>query len=407
MNLAKRMGRMGTEAAFDVFAEVMALRAQGKDVVSFCVGEPDFDTPQNVKQTGMNAIAENKTHYAPVPGTPELRKAIAEYVSKTRHVKVEPEEVIVVPGAKPILFIAMLSLVEEGDEVIYPNPGYPIYESLINFAGGTPVPLPLLEEKGFGFDLNELKKLLSPKTRMIVVNTPSNPTGGIISKMDLEELARICKEKGIWVLSDEIYSRIVYDGAFESIYQFDGMKERCILVDGHSKTYAMTGWRLGYGVMNAELVRHFSKFMNNMATSTATFVQAAGAQALSGSQEDVEKMVKEFRARRDLIVNLLNGIPGISCHAPRGAFYVFPNVTQLCREIGFSDSWQVQQYLLYRGGVGVLARTCFGSRNEGEKEDYIRLSYATSQELIREGLGRMKAALADEGRIQDFLKEGR
>jgi aspartate aminotransferase len=399
------MNRLGTEAAFDVFAQVLALRAQGKNVISFCVGEPDFDTPQNIKNTGINAIKNNKTHYSPVPGLIEMRKAVAQHISNTRKIKTTPKEVIITPGGKPGIFFGIMSLVEKEDEVIYPNPGYPIYESVINFAGATPIPLPMLEEKGFSFDITDLKALITNKTKLIILNSPSNPTGGIIPKNDLEELAKICIEKNIWVLSDEIYSKIIYEGEFNSIYSIKGMKERTILLDGHSKTFAMTGWRLGYMIAPKEIAEHFSKFMNNVNTSTCTFTQIAGIEALNGSQTEPQKMVQEFKTRRDLTVKLLNEIPGIKCHTPKGAFYAFPNVTRACKENGFSDSRELQNFLLYKAGVGVLARTCFGTKNKNEKEEYIRLSYATSQNDIHEGIKRIKEALANKELVKEFLEE--
>jgi len=300
---------------------------------------------------------------------------------------------VVTPGGKPIIFYTLIACVNEGDEVIYPNPGYPIYESMINFVGAKAVPLPLLEEKDFRFDVDVLKNKITPKTKLIIINSPQNPTGGILNLKDLEEIAKIARENDIWVFSDEIYCNMVYDGEFRSIISLPGIKERTILLDGFSKTYAMTGWRLGFGVMNKELAKHFARLETNSVSCTSTFVQMAGIEALDGSQEESQNMIKEFHSRRDIIVEALNDIEGISCTNPGGAFYVFPNVTKACRNLNLKDSKELQKYLLYEAGVAVLARTCFGKRNEGENQEYIRLSYATSRNNIIEGVERIKKAV--------------
>ncbi len=393
MQIARRIGRLGTETAFEVLAEVNRLKAQGQDIISFAIGEPDFDTPQNIKDAATRAIRDGYTHYSPSAGILPLRESIARYISKTRGVEVEPEEVVVTPGAKPILLDSILSCVNEGDEVIYPNPGFPIYESVINFMGAKPVPLPLLEERNFRFDPENLRMSITPETRMIIINSPQNPTGGILTQDDLEAIARIAIQKDLWVLSDEIYSRMVYEGDFRSIVSIPGMKERTILLDGFSKTYAMTGWRLGFGIMREELAVHVARIETNSNSCTATFTQYAGIEALEGPQEDSLAMIAEFERRRDLIYQRLNDIEGIKCVKPKGAFYIYPNVTEACRNLGLSDSRELQQYLLHKGGVAVLARSCFGQRCKGEKEEYVRLSYATSRENIVEGLGRIKRAI--------------
>lgn len=391
---AERMSRLGTETAFGVLAQVRKLEAEGKNVVSFCIGEPDFDTPRNVIDAAHKALDGGFTHYGPSAGLPEFRKECAEYLNKTRkNIHYESDEIVIMPGAKPVIFFTILSLIEPGDEVIYPNPGFPIYESMINFVGAKAVPLPVLESKEFTFDVEMLKSLVTDKTKLLIINTPQNPCGGVLSKEDLQEVAKLAVEKDLWVLSDEIYSRILYDGQFESITQFPGMKERTILLEGHSKTYAMTGWRLGYSATNKELAAKMAQLMTNSTSCTATFIQIAGKEAYAGPQDDPAKMVAEFQKRRDLIVDGLNDIKGVKCLKPHGAFYVFPNVTQACKNLGFKDSKELQDHLLYNAGVAVLARTCFGSRNVGENEEYIRLSYATSPENIKEGLKRIKAAL--------------
>jgi len=291
------------------------------------------------------------------------------------------------------MFYAILLLADVDDEIIYPNPGFPIYESMINYVGAKAIPLPLLEEKEFVFDVKELERLISPKTKLLILNSPQNPCGGVIQKEDLEKVAKLAIEHDLWVLSDEIYSRILYGEEFQSITQFPGMKERTIILEGHSKTYAMTGWRLGYGAMNEELAVKIGQLMTNSSSCTASFTQIAGIEAYQGPQDETEKMVERFQSRRDLIVDGLNSIEGIQCLSPRGAFYVFPNVTSVCKKLGFKSSVEFQEYLLNEAGVAVLARTCFGQRNEGETEFYIRLSYATNEENIEEGLKRIRAAI--------------
>ncbi|HYU20469.1 MAG TPA: pyridoxal phosphate-dependent aminotransferase [Chloroflexota bacterium] len=384
MKLAERMGRLGTESAFDVLARARGLEAQGRDVVHLEIGEPDFDTPAHIVEAASAALRDGHTHYCPALGLPELRDAIAEYISRTRGIDVSRDQVCVSPGAKPIMAWTIQALCQEGDEVICPNPSYPIYESMANFVGATVVPLPILEERDFRFDPRDLQARLSPRTRLVVLNSPANPTGGFLDKTDFEAIADILRDHHCMVLSDEIYSRILYAGEHYSIACEPGMRERTILLDGFSKTYAMTGWRLGYGVFPRELVPHIDRLAVNSVSCTASFTQKAGVAALNGPQGPVEAMVAEFKARRDLIVEGLNSIPGISCRLPLGAFYVFPNVKQL----GLSSK-ALADRLLEEAGVAVLAGSAFGDHGEG----YLRLSYANSIPNIDKALERI-AALA-------------
>lgn len=393
MKLAQRMKRLGTENAFVVLEDVNKLISQGKDIISFCIGEPDFDTPDNIKKAVVRAIEERYTHYGPSVGLIQLREAVADYISKTRDIKVNPDEVVITPGGKPIIYYSIHALINPGDEVIYPNPGFPIYESVINFVGAKSVPISLLEEKGFSFDIDYLKKIVNGNTKMLILNSPQNPTGGVISEQDLKSIAEITEKYNLWILSDEIYSRIVYDGEFNSIASINGLKDRTIILDGFSKTYAMTGWRIGYGVMPRDLAKKIAQLETNCESCTATFTQIAAIEAYRGPQDETEKMVAEFKARRDLIVDGLNDIAGISCLKPKGSFYVFPNVTGACASLGFSDSKKLQEYLLYEAGVAVLPRTAFGIKNSSENQEYIRLSYATSRKNILEGLKKIKNAI--------------
>lgn len=386
MKLSKLVQRAGTETAFEMLAKAKDLERQGKNIVHFEIGEPDFNTPENIKKAGIKALEENYTHYSPTQGILELRDAVANYISKTRDIKAIPEEVIITPGGKDVIFSTMLALLDEGDEAIYPNPGYPIYESAIKLAGAIPVPMPLIEENDFAFDRSQFEKLITPRTKLIVINSPGNPTGGILSKEDLEFVADIVKKNDIYVLSDEIYSRIIYEGEFQSIASIPGMKERTIILDGFSKTYAMTGWRLGYAVANKEVIEGLKKIAVNSFSCVATFVQIAGVEAFLGPQDDPERMKNEYFMRRNLIVQGLNEIPGIHAKTPRGAFYVFPNI----KETG-KKSKEIADYLLYEAGVCTLSGTAFGSYGEG----YIRFSYATSQENIKEGLKRVREAFAN------------
>ncbi len=387
MHIAQRMSRLGTETAFEVLVKAKKLEAQGKDIVHLEIGEPDFDTPSNIVEAGRQALSDGYTHYGPSPGLPEAREAVAAYVERTRPgVTCSPDEVVITPGAKPIMFYAMMATVDEGDEVIYPNPGFPIYESVIDFLGAKPVALPLRESNEFRLDVNELAERITPKTRMLILNSPQNPTGGILTEKDLEEIAELAVENNLIVFSDEIYSRITYDG-FEhtSIMKFPGMKERTIMLDGFSKTYAMTGWRLGYGVMPASTASLVAKLQTNCTSCTAAFTQVAGIEALNGPQDVAEEMIAEFKKRRDVIVDGLNEIPGFRCHRPQGAFYVFPNIEGTGRSSAF-----MADYLLNEAGVACLGGTSFGAHGEG----FIRFSYANSIENIEKALERIKNAVA-------------
>ncbi len=385
MKFSKLVQRAGTETAFAVLAKAKELERQGKSIIHFEIGEPDFNTPENVKQAGIKAIQENFTHYSPAQGILELREAVAEYIHKTRGIDVSPEEVVITPGGKDVILFTASAILDEGDEAIYPNPGYPIYESAIKISGATPVPMPLLEENGFAFDRKEFEKLVTPKTKLIIINSPGNPTGGILSTEDLEFIADIAKKNDIIVMSDEIYSRIIYEGEFHSIASIPGMKERTVILDGFSKTYAMTGWRLGYAVTNKELAKQFVKLATNSFSCVATFVQMAGIEALRGPQDTVEEMRKKYEERRNLIINGLNEVPGFSVLMPKGAFYAFVNITGTGK-----TSKEISDYLLNEAGVATLPGTSFGKYGEG----YIRFSYATSLDNIKEGLKRVKEAIS-------------
>ena len=381
MKFADRTKNLGTETAFEVLAKAKALEAKGKEVIHLEIGEPDFDTPQNIKQAAKKALDEGYTHYGPSAGLPEARATVAEYVSKTRNIKVTPDQVVITAGAKPIILFTIFSLIDPGDEVIYPNPGFPIYESLIEFLEAKAVPIKLREENDFRLDTDELKKLVTNKTKLIIINSPQNPTGGILTKDDLKAIADIAISKDIYVLADEIYSRIIYEGKFESITQFPGMQERTVILDGLSKTYAMTGWRIGWGIMNNQLAFYGARLMTNTNSCTASFSQRALIEALTGPQEEPKKMVEEFRKRREVIVEGLNAIPRISCKKPKGAFYVFPNITKT----GW-NSQKLADHILSEAGVAVLSGTSFGAFGEG----FLRVSYANSVENIKKGLDRIR-----------------
>jgi len=385
MNFAQRMARLGTESAFEVLARAKALERQGREIVHLEIGEPDFDTPAHIREAAKRALDDGATHYGPAAGLPELREAIAKDVGATRQIPVGPEEIVVTPGAKPIMYFVITALVDPGDEVIYPNPGFPIYESVINFVGGVPVAIPLREEEGFGFDLEVFERRVSTKTKLIIINSPQNPTGGVLETDQLARIAEIALRYRIPVLADEIYKSFLYDGDFASITRFPGMKEITIILDGFSKAYAMTGWRLGYGVMPRDLAEHVTRLMVNSNSCTASFTQWAGIAALQGDQMPVARMVGEFRRRRDLVVEGLNRLPGVSCRLPRGAFYVFPNIKALGR-----PSAEVAEALLNEAGVAVLGGSAFGEHGEG----YLRLSYANSEANLRKALDRMQPVLA-------------
>lgn len=386
MNLkyAKRMQNLGTETAFEVLAKAKKLEAEGKHIIHLEIGEPDFPTPENIVQAATKSLNGGDTHYTPSNGILPLRETIAKYMSRTRGLDFHADEVVMTPGGKPIMFFAIIALVDEGDEVIYPNPGFPIYESMIKFMGGKPVPIPLKEEKGFAFDPEDLRKLITPKTKLLIINTPQNPTGGILNKDAILKIADIIKDKDIWVLSDEIYSRLIFTGEHFSISQVPGFKERTIILDGFSKYYAMTGWRAGFGVMNKEIAPMISKLVTNSVSCTNAFVQKGCIEALEGPQDSVDQMKTEFLARRDIIVDGLNSIPGFSCIVPDGAFYAFPNITKT----GYT-SRELNDHLLYKANVAALSGTAFGEYGEG----YLRFSYANSRENIKEAIKRIKNVL--------------
>ena len=381
LRLAKRMSRLGTETAFEVLVRARALEAQGKNIIHLEIGEPDFDTPANIIEAARTALHKGWTHDGPSAGLPELRQTIADYVSRTRKVPVAPEEVVVVPGGKPIMFYVITALAEEGDEVIYPNPGFPIYESMINFVGAKAVPIRLREELDFRLDVNELASKINDHTRLIILNSPQNPTGGVLTKKDVLDIAAAIGDREIMVLSDEIYSRLLFEGEHFSIMSAEDFKDRTILLDGFSKTYAMTGWRMGYGVMRADLATQVARLQTNAVSCTASFSQIAGVEALKGDQSAVDKMRNEFQRRRDTMVERLNRIQGFSCRMPKGAFYVFPNITKT----GW-PSKKLADALLEQAGVAGLSGTSFGAFGEG----YLRFSVANSMENIQKALDRVE-----------------
>jgi len=375
------MDKLGTETAFEVLAKAKALEKQGRNIIHLEIGEPDFDTPNNIKEAAVKALKAGYTHYVPAAGIPELRTAIAEYLSKSRGISVDPDEVVVTPGAKPIIFYSILACVEPGDEVMYPNPGFPIYESMVNFLGAKPVPMPLKEENDFAIDNDDTAKKITKKTKLIILNSPENPTGGVLTKDNLEVIAdRIKGRDDVLVLTDEVYSQIIYEGKHQSIASLPGMKEKTILLDGFSKTYAMTGWRLGYAAMRKDLAQRVAQLMINSNSCTCAFTQMAGAEALRGPQDESKRFVEEFRRRREVIVNGLNKINGITCKKPHGAFYVFPNVKSFRIQ-----SKKLADQILQDAGVAVLSGTAFGAFGEG----YLRLSFANSIENINKAMERI------------------
>ncbi len=381
MRLAGRISRLVMESAFDVLARARALEAKGRHVIHLEIGEPDFDTPGSIVDAAKEALDQGWTHYGPPQGLPEFREAVANYVSRTRNIEVGAQHVCIVPGAKPVLFFPMLALIEAGDEVMYPDPGFPIYRSLIDFVDGKPVPIPLREEHGFSLDLDFIRDNITEGTKLIILNSPHNPTGGVIPERDIRELAGIVQDRDVMILSDEIYGRICYDGEAFSPASVPGTLEKTIIVDGFSKSYAMTGWRLGFGVMPEWLAGAVTKLMANSNTCAATFVQRAAITGLSGPQTEVEKMVKEFRRRRDMFCPALNAIPGFRCSMPAGAFYAFVNV-----EGTGLRSKEVEEILLEQAGVACLDGAAFGECGDG----YLRLSYANSFENLREAVQRIK-----------------
>jgi aspartate/methionine/tyrosine aminotransferase len=381
LRLAKRMSRLGTETAFEVLVKARALEAKGRDIVHLEIGEPDFDTPGNIVEAAVDALHKGFTHYGPSAGLPLLREAIAEDVSSSRGIKVSSEEVVVVPGGKPIIFFTILALCDEGDEVIYPNPGFPIYESMINFVGAKAVPIKLREELDFRLDVNELKSLITDRTKLIIINSPQNPTGGVLGKQDISDIAAAIGDRDIMVMSDEIYSRLLFEGKHHSIAAIEDMRERTIILDGFSKTYAMTGWRMGYGVMRPDLAQHVARLMTNSNSCTASFTQVAGVEALRGDQSSVDKMNKEFMRRRDYFAERVSKIKGFSCNVPKGAFYMFPNIMKT----GW-PSKKLADALLEEAGVAALSGTAFGAFGEG----YLRFSIANSMDNIKKALDRVE-----------------
>jgi aspartate aminotransferase len=383
VRLASRMGRLGTETAFEVLVRARALEAQGKDIVHLEIGEPDFDTPENIIEAGASALRSGWTHYGPANGDPNLREAIASYINSSRGTSFSADQVVVTPGGKPVMFFLMLALLEEGDEAIFPDPGFPIYQSMIDFSGAKAVPIPLREENEFRLDVEELKSLVTDRTRLLIINSPANPTGGVLERSDIEAIAKIAVEHDLIVLSDEIYSELLYEGEHVSIATFPGMADRTVVLDGFSKTYAMTGWRLGYGLFPKDLAPLISKLMVNSVSCTSVAVQQAGLEALTGPQDKVSEFREAFRARRDLVVDGLNVIPGITCLRPKGAFYVFPNISGIGR-----TSREFADALLQEYGVAALAGTSFGAAGEG----YLRLSTANSEANLIKALGRIEQA---------------
>ena len=382
--IAERAKARETASILDILARAKALEAEGRRMIHLEIGEPDFDTPANIRQAAMRALENGYTHYGPSAGLPEVRQTIAGFVSQSRGVPVERDQVLVTPGAKPAIFFSLFALVDPGDEVIYPNPGFPAYKETIDVLGGVGVPMRLEEERGFSVDLERFASLVSKKTKVCILNSPQNPTGGMLPRDVLEGIAALAERHNFYVLSDEIYSRIVYDGSFESFYSIPGAAERTILVDGFSKTYAMTGWRLGYAVMPKALTPVVTRLFSNANSCTCSFIQMAGIEALTGPQESVREMVAEFHARRDLLVEGLNRLPGFRCHKPAGAFYVFPNTAGT----GMTST-DLQRFLMEKAGVAVVAGPSFGEYGEG----FTRLSYANSRDNIRAALESMASAL--------------
>jgi aspartate/methionine/tyrosine aminotransferase len=381
MAYANRTGHLKPEGAYQVLAKANQLEAAGREIIHFEIGQPDFDTFSNVSLAGIRAITEGHTRYTPPVGMPSLRKVIAEDCGRRRGIHIDPEEVVVGPGAKPALFFPTLTLVEPGDEVIYPDPGFPTYEAMIRVAGGAPVAVPLLEENNFSFDLEAFDRLVNAHTKLIILNSPSNPTGGVMPMADLEHIAKKAREFDCWVMSDEIYARVAYDGLeVPSIASIPGMQSRTIIVDGFSKTYAMTGWRLGYGIMPRELADRVGLLLTHSVGSTAQFTQYAGVDAILGPQDQVAAVAAEYQRRRDVIVAGLNALPGVHCQTPQGAFYAFPNI----KGTGMTSD-ALANLILEKAGVALLPGSSFGEHGEG----YLRLSYATSVEMIQLGLERI------------------
>jgi aspartate aminotransferase len=386
MRLADRMNRLGTESAFEVLARARALEATGRTVIHLEIGEPDFDTPAHIVEAAAEALRAGQTHYVPAPGIPPLREAVAAFLGRTGRLECSPDQVVVMPGAKPVMFFTIMVLCQEGDEVLYPDPGFPMYESITSFAGATPVAIPLREENGFRMDPAEVASLVTDRTRLLILNTPHNPCGSAMTREDLEAIAQIALERDLVVLSDEVYWAMPYDDRHHSVLEIDGMAERTVLLDGWSKTFAMTGWRLGFGVFPQPLVEPVTRMVINTVSCTSAFSQYAAKAALEGPWEPVERMVAEFRRRRDVVVDGLNAIDGVTCVRPGGAFYAFPSIKALG-----ATSKEVEAHLLQHAGVACLSGTAFGRHGEG----YLRLSYANSIENLRAALDAMKASLPE------------
>ncbi len=382
---ASRLSRLGTESAFDVLARAKDLEKQGKSIVHLEIGEPNFDTPGNIVAAAKKALDDGYTHYTPSAGCNELRETIAKYISRTRNINAKVENVVVTPGAKPIIFYSIFALAEAGDEVVYPNPGFPIYESVINYSGAKAVPIKIRKDRNFKFDIDDFRNAVSEKTKLVILNSPHNPTGGLLTEKELEVVAECAQEYDFWVLSDEVYEYIIYNGEFKSIVNMPNMLDRTILLNGFSKTYAMTGWRLGYGVMPQELAKTIAKMITNCESCTSSFTQIAGIEALEGEQDFVKYMVKELETRRDVMVQGINAIEGLYAEKPDGAFYLFIDVSKFSK-----NSKEIADFLLESEGVAVLDGKCFGSFGDG----FIRLSYAASMENIVEGLKRIKSGIA-------------
>ncbi len=396
MKYAERMNRLGTETAFEVLQRIQSLPPERrKNVISFAIGEPDFPTPNHIKQSAIKAIQQDFSHYTPSAGIPELRKAVAEFVSKTKEIKISPNNIVILPAAKYVVDLAILSCCNPGDEVIYPNPGYPIYESLINAHGCKAVPAQLLESEDWNYKIDHLRESISSKTKMIIINSPQNPTGSVLNQRNLEAISDIALENDLWILADEIYSNIIFDNLkFTSIAGHPDMLDRTIILDGFSKFFAMTGWRLGYAVVNEKLAEYFTRWATNTISCTATFIQMAGVTAMNEDKSASVAMVKEFERRRNLIHERLNKINGISAVKPKGAFYIFANVTKACEKLGLKNSLEFQNYLLDKTDVAVLARNYFGHKTKEESDEYIRFSYCVSYDTIVEGMDRIEKLLS-------------
>ncbi len=396
MNYAKRMERLGTETAFRVLRQISEFPPKRREnIISFAIGEPDFSTPEHIKQAGIKAIQENYTHYTPSAGVPELRELIAQFVSENKNIEVSAKNIVVSPSAKFIVDLAILSCTNPGDEVIYPNPGYPIYESLINVHDCKPVPALLHEKEDWNYNIDDLNEKVTDKTKLIIINTPQNPTGSVLGKNNLEAIAQLALEHDIWILADEIYSKIIYDNLqFTSIAAHPDMQERTIILDGYSKFFAMTGWRLGYTVVNEKLAEYFERWLTNTVSCTASFTQQAGIVAMKEDKAQSYAMVREFENRRNLIHKRLNAIDGISSIMPKGAFYIFANVTGACEKLGLKDSLEFQNYLLKEGDVAILSRMFFGNKDPSEDNEYVRFSYCISTENINKGMDRIEKLLS-------------